>query len=249
MSAQIKNPKGPPRKLYSVEFADPYENDGDHYDDDDSEDIIGVESLPVDDYDLSKEESLEVGDELFVLGSNDTISVGTITSVAEKGSSGATATLGLALVRRAESIFKKMAELGIETDEWLEAPAMIDEETILRERELALMNDPLHRLEVVVKGKWIHGRLNALKILRPNNKEDDKNFSGNQDKDVVEDATDMDNKDTDVIDAVKALEEAEKAAKEAEAAAKEAERKAQKMEMLRKRAEAAVKARNAKRSS
>ena len=54
------------------------------------------------------------GDELFALGSDGKVKVGTLTSVAERGGTGEPLTLALALVRRSDAIVTKMEELGLE---------------------------------------------------------------------------------------------------------------------------------------
>lgn len=261
----VKNPRGLPRRLYSVSFPEPDQEDNLYDDEDDKGSNVDGGII---EFEIEKEEedeiseTVEVGDELFLLGSNEAVKVGVITNVAECGSTGKAETVALALVRRPETILKQQAKLGLETEEWIEL-AKDEEDEVLREREIALTNDPLHRLEVVVGKKWLHGRLGAfqksylreeelkipveLQTLDP----DDEVFSAPEGSltEVKEDDAKVnieveEEGDDDDEDFAKALAEAQE---EAEAAAAEAKRKAEKMELLKKRAEEAMAARNKKR--
>ena len=81
VASVVKNPRGPPRLLCSVVFDDEsnvYETGIDD----------NLTTIP------------EVGQELFVLGPNEDIPAGTITSIAEPSATGDATIVGLALVRR-----------------------------------------------------------------------------------------------------------------------------------------------------
>ena len=178
------------------------------------------------------------------MGSNETVQVGHITSVAEPGSTGDAATVALALVKRSDTILKQQAELGLDTEDWIEADDDGTEDKFVTERENILLNDPLHRLEVVIKGKWLHGRLHALKPLGSKIDDSEKYVINEENK--SEATNENSEEDDDEEEVARMLVEAERAALEA---AEEAKRKAAKLEMLRKRAEEAMKARKEKRQS
>lgn len=139
VASVAKNPRGPPRSLYQVVFDDEF-----NFNESENED-----NLP------------KVGDPLFVLGSNEEIAVGTITSLAEPGGTGQPVTLALALVRRADSILKQMKDKEIDLPRT--APLKIsetDESGIIQPP--ALYEDPLEGLEVIVGGTYTVGRLQPV---------------------------------------------------------------------------------------
>jgi folate-binding Fe-S cluster repair protein YgfZ len=157
VSAQVKNPRGLPRQLYHIVFSD-VSNDNKSVVVDNGDGIIEV--LPPSSYPKQ-------GDELFVLGSNEQIRVGVLTSVIPSiGIASANDTevadddedgemvLALALVRRPDSILSQMQSLDLEP---LENTIDLEE---FREEE------PLHGLEVIVGGSFTIGRLQSLGFVR-----------------------------------------------------------------------------------
>ena len=242
IAAQAKNPRGPPRTLYQVVFEDEF-----NIYQEQSQDVENQTHLPM------------PGAALYVLGSNQQIQVGSITSIAEPGSTGTAETVGLALIRRSDSILKQMQSMDLS----MPARELEQEDGLLLPPPL----DPLDGLEVIVKDSFTVGTLRVVpwRKLRPGQilfQTDEENAQAavavSMTNDVLVES--MDTAET-AIDAVvdmkmdsqqqeedgdddddleKAMEQAAKAQEEAEAAAAEAQRKAEKMEMLKKRAEAAM---------
>ena len=217
----LKNPRGPPRTLYQVVFHDEFNRYDENDDDEDGDDATkGCESDP-------RARPPQLGDPLFVLGSNQAIAVGTLTSVAEPGGTGEAHTLGLALVRRADSILKQMDGLGLEIshsrgDDSLEAQTL---------------HIPLEGLEVIVGDTFTVGVLVAVPGLRflPH-----QNMFVDEPSAVPVQLTNSVRIEIDPQEVARVLEEAQKAEAEAEAAAAKAKLKEEKIEMLRKRAEEAM---------
>ena len=124
-------------------------------------------------------------DSLFVLGSNESILVGTITSVAEPNGTGDSTTVALALVKRADSILKSIKEQGLEMPKWWENPNLIEDDSIdmygarlsRDDGTSGLMNppplDPLVNLEVTIGGTYTVGRLQSIPSRRYQNNEGD----------------------------------------------------------------------------
>lgn len=117
------------------------------------------------------------GDSLYVLGSNESILVGTITSVAKPNGTGDGTTVALALIRRADSIIKGIKEQNLEMPRWWETPGKdeddVDEKTGMYGAKLSrgsgisgIMNppplDPLVNLEVTIGGTYTLGRLQSV---------------------------------------------------------------------------------------
>ena len=123
------------------------------------------------------------GDELFVLGSNESILVGTITSVAQPNGTGDATTVALALIRRADSILKSIQEQDLDMPRWWEKPG--DEgdgdgndvsSLISRDKgSSGIMAppplDPLVNLEVTIGGTYSIGRLQSVPSRRYSNAE------------------------------------------------------------------------------
>ena len=244
IAAVLKNPRGPPRTLYQVVF-EHGDNIYEHQSEGDKSKIPNKTKLP------------QSGDELFVLGSNEDISAGFLTSVAEPSSTGQAETVGLALIRRADSIKKQMKEKE------LEIPSkVVDVDGIIAPPP----RDPLEGLEVIVGGSYTVGTLRGIPSRRlrkgeilydiePNlepSPADHEEYgvvrkveaSSLSNAEVLADSDDEADEDMN-NDAVEA---AAKAEAEAEAAAAEAKRKAEKMEMLKQRAEAAMARRKQKKN-
>jgi hypothetical protein len=168
IAAILKNKRGAPRTLYSVSFSD----DDNFYDESSSE---------YEDYSKVRLENQtkppKVGDALYVLGSNEQIYVGRITSVAERSGTSRPETVAMALVRRFDSIIKKMDNMDLDTnfdqniseleneyDDVYEMPE-IDGSGILPPPSL----DPLGGLEVCIGGTYTRGLLKVVNWRRLSN--------------------------------------------------------------------------------
>ena len=160
VASMVKSPRGPPRLLYQVIFD--YEgNVFDSESEGDRGDVENLTKLP------------EVGSELFVLGSQNEISVGTLTSIAEPSGTGDPNMQGLALVRRADSILKAMRERGLEIDRSLGKEPFADDplwnggnvniESVMVQPPPM---DPLDGVEVVVKDTFTVGVLRCIPSRR-----------------------------------------------------------------------------------
>jgi hypothetical protein len=251
----LKNIRGPPRLLYSVVF-------------DDDENVYETQSRG--DGSKNNIQNLtrppKVGDALYVLGSNEEITVGTVTSVARPGGTGEPCTVGLALVRRADSIRRKMTHMELEIHR--------DDDDSRNRNMLSLDDasssssssgsgmieppplDPLDGLEVIIGGSFTVGKLRMIPSRRL--KRGTNMFDSNL---QVEDLVDEDRSastqavtatltatatatasTTDAAQVSKdddlktAKQDAVKAQADADASVAEAKRKADKMEMLKKRA-------------
>jgi folate-binding Fe-S cluster repair protein YgfZ len=258
VASVLKNPRGPPRTLYQVVFDDEFNHyDGDVGDDDEGEaGAMGDDNLT---------RAPASGDALFVLGSNEEISAGKLTSVAEPGGTGEAVTVGLALVPRADSVLKRMADRGLTIREGTArdagSPSPVPRRTF-----------PLDGLEVIVGGTFTVGRLQAVPAFRYLQSEnmfldnptesyeeepqrwnpirlepDEADSSSNEsspDPWESDAPASVATESTETDDSSKELEEAQAAA-----AAAEAKRKAEKMELLRKRAEEALAKRRSKKNS
>jgi folate-binding protein YgfZ len=237
IASMLKNPRGPPRTLYQVVFDDEF-NIYDHQTKGEftSKSTENLTRLPV------------KGDQLFVLGSNEEIAVGQITSVAEPAGTGEPVTLALALVRRPDSIQKQMKSMNLEMPRTTDViDVQVGGSGLIPPPKL----DPLDGLEVIIGGSYTVGTLKGVPSRRGKTIYDNavpqfvENLPG---EDVQRDIIDMSRPalgaiepaTTDAVDEAKLAAEVAKAEAEAEAAAAEAKRKAEKMEILRKRAEEAM---------
>ena len=227
----VKNPRGPPRTIYQVVF-------------DDDENVYNNEGSSADN--LTRYP--KVGDKLFVLGSNGEIQAGTITSTAEPGGTGEACTVGLALIRRADSILKQMKKLDLEPyqppvnmlDE-IESSSAPDASGMIEPPPL----DPLDGLEVIIGDSFTIGRLRMVpsRRYRPGTSLLDPMIEVDE---LPEEGKEMAVKiQSEETSAAETQEETTTSVEEAEAAAAEAKRKAEKMEMLKKRAEEAMARRKA----
>jgi hypothetical protein len=270
----LKNPRGAPRILYQVVFADEFNMYDYQLTSDDASGTPNQMQIP------------RVGDKLYVLGSNEEIAAGILTSLAEPGSTGEPNTVGLALIRRADSILKQMK------DRDLDIPS-IDGKVIIADigdRDIGRFGviappplDPLDGLEVKVSGSFTVGTLRVVprRRLREGQILFDEtiDFEGDNmddagsvmawnlppisDRFAVESVGAIDaeqarskgsgdranSEDDDAVNSVAALEAAAKASVQADELAAEAARKAEKMELLRKRAEDAMARRTQKNQS
>jgi folate-binding protein YgfZ len=237
----VKNLRGPPRTLYSVVFDDDFNvyesqssrGDGNNNDNDDVENLTTPPKS---------------GQTLYALGSNEQLSVGTLTSVAEAGGTGDACTVGLALVRRSDSILKQMKDLDLEIPRDFED--LIDVDVDENGSGSGMIQppplDPLDGLEVIVGGTFTVGKLKMIpsRRLRPGRNLFYENLvvkmlpGGDDILTSPPASTEEEEEEEEDLEQIKA--DAEKATVEAEAAAGDAQRKAEKMEMLRKRAEDAM---------
>lgn len=153
VAALLKNKRGLPRTLYSVVFQDEdnlYEGEKD-----DEMYPTNQEEIP------NATQNPEPGQDLFVLGSNQSIKVGTLTSVAEREGTSLPETIAMALVRRPDTILKKMKDLDLEIER-NELDPFGEDEGIIMPPPL----DPLEGLDVVVGDGMTRGYLKALPRLR-----------------------------------------------------------------------------------
>ena len=231
VASVMKNVRGPPRVLYSVVFDDEC-NVYEHETNNESDNLT---TLP------------RVGQNLFVLGSNEEINVGTITSIAQPSGTGDATIVGLALCKRADSILKQMNDMDLVVGEssFRETnPANGD--GIIAPPPLDLLDG----LEVIIGGTFTVGKLQMVPCRRyrlgQNMFNDSKDafippdeegsIMGVLNPTVQEVQKEAQDTEMEIEQAAKAEAESEEAA----TVAVEAKRKAEKMEMLRKRAEEAM---------
>lgn len=192
----LKNKIGPPRQLYQIVF---YNSENDFDISGGNDDEYGGFGLLTTDNDMltefrklkgeqRKDSSLKQndtrqprpGDEVFVLGSNDSLLVGKITSVAQSNGTGDAKTIALMLAKRGGTILNAIREQGLELPKWWEDVRDPDggddgEEdsrggVIASEKNdggsSGIMRppplDPLHNLEVVIGGTYTVGRMVAV---------------------------------------------------------------------------------------
>jgi len=184
-----------------------------------------------------------------------------LTSVAEPGATGGAETVGLALIKRADSILKQMEDMDLEISRDNDDDGMFNMNA--QPRSSGFMQpppmDPLDGLEIVVEGTYTIGRLKCIpsrRIRIDSNLFDDTinveeipdwehgiDTSPEATTELVSPTSDIDldkAEDKQQLSADELEEEIAKATAEAEAAAAEAKRKEEKMEMLKKRAEEAM---------
>jgi hypothetical protein len=185
VASLLKNKRGFPRQLYQVVFYD-HENEF-------NDDFGGAFSLinTVNDKAIRSFQQIQkeadqlsndtrqpmAGDILYVLGSNESIEVGKITSVAEPNGTGDRTTIALAMVRRPGSILNAMKEMGLDLPRWWEEDAQDDDEGGSNKRNFAketegsgmMMPPPLDalvNLEVVLGRSYTVGRLKSIPSRR-----------------------------------------------------------------------------------
>jgi folate-binding Fe-S cluster repair protein YgfZ len=155
LAALLKNKRGLPRTLYSVSFA---EEDNLYEGQDDEEEYSNHPQRIPNETKLPK-----VGDELFALGSNQQIKVGTITSIAERGGTSFPETIGMALIKRADPILKKMKAMDLEIERDVFMPNDMESGNgIIMPPPM----DPLGGLEVVLKNGFTRGQLRVIPSRR-----------------------------------------------------------------------------------
>jgi len=236
----LKNSRGPPRKLYTVVFEDDF-NIYEAQSSGDRSDFDNLTTLP------------KPGQSLFALGSNEKLKLGTLTSVGEASGTGSRYTVALALIKRSDSILRRMKELDLEIprdpDDFLDVD-LSSGSGIIQPPPL----DPLECLEVIVEGTFTVGVLKCVPSRRSgmgrnrNMFDEDIQVEGISEHEAKliasswpsSTVTASNSDDTDSLSSEQIGNELILAAAEAEAAAAEAERKAEKLSTLKKRAEAAM---------
>ena len=157
----LKNPRGPPRTLYQVIFDDDtniydYQSEGEY-----TSRKKEVENLT---------RTPRPNDTLYVLGSNEEIMVGRLTSVAEPSGTGEPITIALALVRRSDSILSSMQQMGIDRPSRLEMiPLSFDDRNVDSSASILIPPPPidvLDGLEVIVGGTYTIGTLRMIPSRR-----------------------------------------------------------------------------------
>ena len=181
IAAVMKNKRGPARQLYQVAFYDS-ENDFDGSSSGfgmltiDNEKLAGFQEITKNAATAENDtRQPRPGDKLYVLGSNESIEVGRITSAGEPNGSGDAKTLALALVKRPGPILKAITEQDLDLPMWWEDEDKSDDQTernpVSREDAgSGILNPPpldqLHNLEVVIGGSFTVGRLLAVPSRR-----------------------------------------------------------------------------------
>lgn len=127
------------------------------------------------------------GDNIYVLGSSESILVGTITSVAQPNGTGDAKTVALALAKRPGPILKAIKDQGLDPPRWWEDVEGTDDEEDPDARSIArgiasekggsgMMQppplDPLYNLEIVVGGTYTVGRLLSVPSRKYSKKSD-----------------------------------------------------------------------------
>jgi folate-binding Fe-S cluster repair protein YgfZ len=261
IASVLKNPRGSPRTLYTVVFEDDF-NTYESQTRGDKSDFDNLTTLP------------KPGQKIYALGSNEELQVGTLTSLGEAGGTGSRFTVGLALIKRADTIRRRMKALDLEIPRDADDFVNVDLSTgsgIIQPPPM----DALEGLEVIVEGSFTMGVLKAIPTrqsgMRRNSNmydpdievegiEDYKSvlpsflasttFTGDTDAEAnsesVVGGVDDDDDDGTLADLKQMEAEVAQANAEAEAAAAEAKRKTEKMELLKKRAEEAMERRKEK---
>ena len=128
VSSMIKNKLGPPRTMHTIIF---YDDMNEH-----------INKFP--------NQQPKIGHVLYALGSNQTIKVGYITSVAEAGGTGKPYTIALCLLSRSKSILNKMKYIDLE----------MEFDTSVKEKEGIVYdsNNPLNGLDVIINNTYTIGK-------------------------------------------------------------------------------------------
>lgn len=261
VAALLKNKGGLPRTLYSVIFPD----EDNFYDGQKDEEEYSNHSDRIE----NKTKLPKVGDDLFVLGSNEKIKVGTITSVSEHGGTSMREIVGLALIKRAGSILKQMNDMNIEitrdsifddSSQWTQGGDELQSGIIMPPPL-----DDLDGLEVVIGNSFTQGYIRPIpsKRLRKDEKlfeveqwsafqDDGKNGStmgfidssvGNVYGNDIDNFSLLQSNDEFSIEEpnenIDDDDDLDAAIESARLAAEEAQRKAEKLEMLKRQAEEA----------
>ena len=148
IASVLKNPRGPPRSFVQVIF----ENEINIYDQQSCDDV-GQDNLT---------RVPRVGDQLYALGTNEEVFVGTLTSVAEPNGSGKSCTLCLGLTKRADSVLKQLKGTGVSVSERPVISVSEDGSGMILPPPI----DPLHGLEVIVGGSFTVGKIVSIPSRR-----------------------------------------------------------------------------------
>ncbi|KAL9180313.1 hypothetical protein ACHAXT_008283 [Thalassiosira profunda] len=177
----LKNKRGCPRQLYQAVF---YDDDNDFNGDGGGLGLVSINNKELMEFNMMKKQAEPIpndtrpprpGDNVFVLGSSESIAVGKITSVAEPNGTGDAKTVALALAKRPGPILKAIKEQGLEMPRWWEDADSGDEDDDARgpsneKGGSGIMQppplDPLHNLEIVIGGTYTVGRLVSVPSRR-----------------------------------------------------------------------------------
>ena len=247
IAAVLRNSRGAPRTLYTVVFQDDF-NIYESQSRGDKSSFDNLTNLP------------RPGQKLYALGSNEELQVGTLTSVGEAGGTGGGSTVGLALIKRADGIQKRMKELDLEIPRDANNFLDVDVSTgsgIIQPPPM----DTLEGLEIIVEGTFTVGVLKAIPSRQPGMRRNSNMYDPDVEVESIEDfestlssssttqsesteiedgIDDMNIDDNDLAELEQLETEVAQATAAAEAAAAEAKRKADKMELLKKRADEAM---------
>lgn len=180
IASMLKNKQGCPRQLYQAVF---FDSENDFSGDGGGFGLVSIDDQKLRDFQNLKKQADPLsndtrqprpGDDIYVLGSSESISVGKITSVAEPNGTGEAKTVALALVKRPNAILKAIKEQDLELPRWWEDA---EEDSTSIAKSIAsekggsgMMQppplDPLHNLEVVVGGTFTVGRLISVPSRR-----------------------------------------------------------------------------------
>lgn len=242
VASMLRNPRGPPRSLYQVVFANEYN----HFDDHNNKKKV----LPA------------PGDTLFVLGSNESIPVGVITSVAEPNSTtGGQCILALALISRSDSILRAMSSMNITISSSMQISSRNEKE------DAGVVLDPLDGLEVIVENSTVVGQLQTVPArkfpnLSRNGIFDDsnnvqptatdylqspENKRKNTKEEVLQGSSSTPSSSSAVMETTRSENQADK--DDDDLLEREANRKAEKMKILQQRAQEAMARRKAKKQT
>ena len=262
MASLLKNKRGLPRTLYSVVFPE----EDNYYEGQKDEEEYSNHSNRI----PNETEIPTAGEDFYVLGSNKTIKVGTLTSVAERGGTSMPETVALALVRRSETILKKMQDLDLEinrdgalSEQAFDVRSYDGSSGIIMPPPL----DPLDGLEIVLNNGMTRGLLRVTPLRKSKAGQnmfeieewatfDDEGqsdsgsvmgFVPDSDEEGVDiiSAPDIDDDGNDEDDDDSNDDELKAAIEAARTAADDARRKEEKMLLLQKRAEEAMAKRKA----
>ena len=191
VASMLKNKRGCPRQLYQAIF---YDSENDFDNDDDGVGgygLLSIDNKELMDFQQLKKQSDPIsndtrqprpGDNIYVLGSNESIQAGRITSVAQPNGTGDAKTIALALVKRSDSILKSIKEQGLDLPRyWEDFEEENDGDESGSMTHVSNENggsgimqppplDPLHNLEIVIEGSYTVGRLVSVPSRRYSSK-------------------------------------------------------------------------------
>eukprot|EP00579_Thalassiosira_antarctica_P016165 CAMPEP_0201939182 /NCGR_PEP_ID=MMETSP0903-20130614/42692_1 /ASSEMBLY_ACC=CAM_ASM_000552 /TAXON_ID=420261 /ORGANISM="Thalassiosira antarctica, Strain CCMP982" /LENGTH=760 /DNA_ID=CAMNT_0048480645 /DNA_START=50 /DNA_END=2329 /DNA_ORIENTATION=+ len=187
IASMLKNKRGCPRQLYQAVF---YDSENDFNGDGGGFGLLSIDNKELMDFQrLTKQaDALSndtrqpcAGDDIYVLGSNESINVGKITSVAEPNGTGDAKTVALALAKRPGNILKAIKDAGLDLPRWWDdvepgdddgedSNGNVGQKIASEKGGSGIMQppplDPLHNLEIVVGGTYTVGRLISVPSRR-----------------------------------------------------------------------------------